>query len=126
MLKNKKSAWQEHPNYKIDISKIDKHICVLVNYEVIADSKQALLLCEQDHEPVYYFPREDVRFEKLHIIDTITYCPYKGEATHWALNTYSEQLKPIAWSYTEPFAQVNAIKSYVAFYPDVLDHIIVD
>lgn len=125
-MKNNDSAWLTHPDYQINISLVKKHACILMNKVMIADSHQALLLSEQNHSPVYYFPRQDVRMELLHKISKITFCPFKGEATHWALFTNDAQVKVAAWSYEDPFEQVSAIKNHIAFYPDVLDHIIID
>lgn len=125
-MKNKDSSELSHANYQIDISTMNKCIYILINNEVIANSTHALQVCEQGHEPVYYFPREDVRLERLHKIDKVTFCPYKGEAIHWAITTNDKQLKTAAWSYENPFEQVSAIKNHIAFYPDVLDHIIIE
>lgn len=125
-MNNKKSEWLAHPDYQIDISNVNKHISILVNEKMLADSHQTLLLSEQDHPPVYYIPRTDVRMELLHKVNKVTFCPFKGEATYWALKENSGQLKIIAWGYEKPFEQVSAIKNSIAFYPDQLDHIIIE
>lgn len=125
-MNNRDSAWLSHPDYQIDIRESNKRISILINSEIVADSQHALILSEQGHDPVYYFPREDIRLERLHKIEKVTFCPYKGEAIHWAIKTKDKQFKTAAWSYENPFDQVSAIKNHIAFYPDVLDHIIID
>jgi len=125
-MNNKRSAWPAHPDYYIDISMITKRISMVVFDEVIADSQKVLLLNEQGRKPVYYFPTADVCFEQLQKIDNVTFCPYKGEAEYWALRAQNEQLITVAWRYHDPFEQVKSIKNHIAFYSEVLDHIIIE
>ena len=44
--------------------------------DVVADSRNAHLLHETGHLPVYYFPPEDVRRDLLAPSDTTSECPY--------------------------------------------------
>jgi len=120
-VKENKSAWRQHPDYRIDIEACEKPMRVIYNGETIADSQHALLLQEQDHIPVYYFPREDVRMDLLRPIEKITFCPFKGEAHHWALTAGDRDVEVAAWSYEAPFDEVKRIKAYIAFYPEAGD-----
>ena len=52
--------------------------------QAVVDSRRAHLLHETGHLPVYYFPAEDVRAELLVGSDTVTHCPYKGEASYYS------------------------------------------
>lgn len=121
--KKTKSAWSEHPDYRIDIKPCEKPIRIICNGKTIADSRRALLLQEQDHAPVYYFPRQDVRMGILHPTTKTTFCPFKGEANHWALSVGGQHIEVAAWSYENPFAEVKLIKGYIAFYPEVVDQL---
>lgn len=115
-----KSAWSKHPDYKIDISESDCRIRIIINGKTIADSKLVLIVREQDHSAVSYFPREDVNMNFLTTIDKITFCPFKGNAKHWSLQINDQYIEVAAWSYENPFPEVSHIKNYVAFYAEVL------
>jgi len=121
MKQNKASAWFSHPDYRIEIDQIDTGISVVIDGEIILESEQVLLLSEQDHEPVYYFPRDAIRMALLHKINKTTFCPYKGDAIHWSLKLKNREIKIAAWSYEAPFEQVAKIKNHIAFYPDVVE-----
>ena len=124
-MKNKSEknrfAWNDHPDYKIEIERCKQPVQIVYNGETIADSRHALLVQEQEHAPVYYFPQQDVRIELLSPTKKITFCPYKGDANHWAITVKDQHLEAAAWCYENPFEQVNIIKNYIAFYPDVID-----
>ena len=63
----------------------EKWIRVVVGGETIADTRHALLLSESGHQPVYYFPPEDVRADVLEPSDRHTRCPKKGEASYYTI-----------------------------------------
>jgi len=46
-----------------------RRLRVLFNDETIADSTNALVMCETHHPPVYYFPLRDVRMDLLEPTD---------------------------------------------------------
>jgi uncharacterized protein (DUF427 family) len=117
------SAWLEHPNYQIEIKPVDKRMVIEIDNVVILDTTQSLLLNEQGHKPVYYFPREDIQMDYLNIINKETFCPFKGKATHWALDLNTQKFGIAAWNYEKPFEQVCEIKNHIAFYPDVMKHL---
>ena len=86
---------------------------------VLGETSEALELIEGDYPAVIYFPRGDLAMALLEKTDTVTSCPYKGEATHYAIHTKSTVLDNAAWSYEDPNAGVAEIKDYVAFYPNL-------
>jgi uncharacterized protein (DUF427 family) len=77
-----------------------------------------LTVCETKHEPVVYFPREDVRFEALERTDHKSFCPFKGEASYWTLRVADRAEENAVWSYEDPFDEVAGLEDYVAFYAD--------
>ena len=85
---------------------------------VVADSARTLIVRETKHDPVFYFPRDDVRFELLERTQHGSFCPFKGEASYWSVRIGGETLRDAVWSYEDPFGQVGGLKGYVAFYPD--------
>ena len=60
------------------------------------------LLHEHAHLPIYYFPREDVRFDLLEPTDHHTRCPYKGEASYWSVRVGDQVAENAVWGYPEP------------------------
>ena len=85
---------------------------------VLGESANALELVEAGYPPVIYFPREDIGMSFLEKTDSITHCPYKGDATYYTVSGPDGDSIDAAWSYEAPIDQVNQIAGYLAFYPD--------
>ncbi len=97
-----------------------KRVRVTWRGEVIADSRDALAMKEGDLPLVYYFPRKDVKMERLTRTEQSTHCPFKGDASYYSIGN---EAKDAVWSYEQPFAEMAAIKGHLAFYPDRVDSI---
>ncbi|MCC6306011.1 MAG: DUF427 domain-containing protein [Rhodobacteraceae bacterium] len=91
----------------------------------VAESRRTLRLTEAGHPPVHYFPREDVAMAAVQRSETVTWCPYKGEATHFTLVRGAARAIDAGWSYEAPHAAVAAIAGHLAFYPGRVDGIAV-
>ncbi|MFA9418772.1 MAG: DUF427 domain-containing protein [Gammaproteobacteria bacterium] len=87
----------------------------------LADSNQVMLLRETRIAPVCYFPREGVRMDLFERSDFVSYCPFRGNATHYSLRVGDIGADNILWSYEDPFKDAASIKDYVAFYPDQVE-----
>ena len=111
-----RSMWAERPDYRVDLLARRNRVMVRSDTDVIAETQRPLIVDEQDHGLVVYFPREDVQMHLLEPSDTVTHCPFKGAASHWRL--VGAGGPDVAWSYEEPFPEVARIASYVAFYQD--------
>ncbi|MEM9813771.1 MAG: DUF427 domain-containing protein [Pseudomonadota bacterium] len=83
---------------------------------VLGESDGALVLHEEGLPDVVYFPRDDIEMAFLEPSDHRTTCPWKGEASHFALVGKSGTIQNAAWSYEDPKAQVDRIRGHVAFY----------
>ncbi len=94
------------------------HLQVVVDGEVLAETRHGLRMLETSHPPVYYFPPGDVRMDRLTPSRRpSTYCEFKGEAVY-----YDVVGRPaVAWSYPDPSPGYEAITDYVAFYPGRVD-----
>lgn len=125
-MNNKYSAWRNHPDYQLDIKPLDTSFSMMLNNKLVVESNQVLLLCEQDHHDIYYFPRQDVKMDLFRHIKTVTFCPYKGDAVHWALAVGGINFDVAAWSYENPFEQVSKITNYIAFYPELLPLLVIN
>ncbi len=93
---------------------------VTLKGEVIAESRDALALKEGDYPVVYYFPRKDVKMERLKRTTHSSHCPFKGDASYFSLVNGPENA---VWSYEQPYDEMSVIKDRLAFYPDKVDSI---
>ncbi len=92
----------------------------------IVDTADAVLLREGSRAPVYYFPLKDVAPGALIPTQHTSHCPLKGEAIYYSVRLPDGRIADNAvWRYPHPIADVAAIADRVAFYPHVLDRIVV-
>jgi uncharacterized protein (DUF427 family)/putative intracellular protease/amidase len=89
--------------------------------EVIAESREALVLRETGLRPVTYFPINDVRMDLLHRTEHHTRCPFKGEASYWSIEVGDRRSEDIAWAYEDPLPARADLKGRIAFYADRLE-----
>jgi uncharacterized protein (DUF427 family) len=98
-----------------------KRVRAMLGGETVVDSRHALILFEQGHLPVYYFPLEDVRQDLLEASDKHTTCPRKGEASYWSVRAGDLVAEDAAWRYPEPIDECPDIANHVAFYWNRMD-----
>jgi uncharacterized protein (DUF427 family) len=111
------------PDHPISIQRNPARVVVSVAGYVVADTSNALTLCESDYSPVQYIPREDVDLSQLKRTDHATYCPYKGECSYYSVPAGGKKSVNAVWTYEDPYPAVADIKGHVAFYPDRVDEI---
>jgi uncharacterized protein (DUF427 family) len=111
------------PAHPITIERNPKRIVVTFAGSVIADTTDALTLREASYPEVQYIPRKDVAMASLDRSETLTYCPYKGDASYFSIVTGEARSDDAVWTYEAPLDAVALIKDYVAFYPDRVDAI---
>ena len=108
-------------DYRIDLQKCKQRATVSYKGLEIASSHRALQLLETNHDPVYYFPKQDVNLKVLESTQHQTHCPFKGDARYWSLTTETDSIENIAWCYESPFPGVAEIAGHLAFYLDQLE-----
>ena len=111
-----KSAWRDHPDYRIDITPCAHTGQVWHGDTLIAESDSCVVVTETDHVDRLYFPESDVRWDLLTPSDRTTECPFKGRATYWDVAGAPGQADGVAWTYRTPLPEVAGIAGYVAFY----------
>lgn len=108
-------------HHGVAIEDSPRRVRVVVQNEVIADSRRVKLLHETRHLPVYYFPLADLRQDLLIPTAHTTRCPYKGEARYWSVQVGDRLIENAVWNYPHPIAGCPAISDLAAFYWDKMD-----
>lgn len=103
------------------LEQTNKHLKIVFNGEIIAETNRAFRVLETSHPPVYYFPLEDVRTEFLTETAHSSFCEWKGRAGYYALEVNGKFAESAAWFYPNPTKSFAAIKNYTAFYPSKMD-----
>jgi uncharacterized protein (DUF427 family) len=122
LIEGRESGFKNNPSYKILFEPSPRRVRVAFNGATIADSTNAHLLFETRHLPVYYFPRQDVCMELLAPTAHQTFCPYKGKASYWTARVGDRTSENAVWGYPDPYDEVTAIRDFVAFYWDRVEH----
>lgn len=92
-----------------------KQIRIYAGDTLIADTGQALELHETGYPVRYYIPRHAINMDSLVRSETVTHCPFKGDATYYSLKADDNVLADAAWSYEQPLPEMAMIENYVAF-----------
>lgn len=105
---------------------VAKHIQIIFNGEVIADTHQAFRVLETSHPPVYYLPSQDIRQECVRPAPGTSWCEWKGQAAYFTVKVGAKVAERVAWSYPRPAPAFEKITGYLAFYAGPMDACLVD
>jgi uncharacterized protein (DUF427 family) len=106
------------PYTRVDILSSSRRVRVEVDGVVVAESTHPYLLFETGLPTRYYLPKTDVRMDLLQQTDTVTHCPYKGQAEYWSVRSPGGLRTDLAWSYRTPLPESTKIAGKIAFYND--------
>jgi uncharacterized protein (DUF427 family) len=101
---------------------VPKRVRATLGGETVFDTERARLLHETRLLPVYYVPRDDVRFDLLEPTEHSTHCPFKGDARYWTMRVGDRVEENVVWGYDDPIPGAPDLSPYVAFYFGRLDH----
>lgn len=118
------SVWDYPRPPRVEAS--DRHIHVIFNGELIAETRRALRVLETSHPPVYYIPLEDVRGDALAPSRQSTFCEFKGAARYYDIRVGDRTARDAAWYYPQPSPGYEALRNAIAFYPGKMDACFVD
>jgi uncharacterized protein (DUF427 family) len=109
------------PYTRIDILPSSRHVRVEVDGVTIAESASPRLLFETGLPVRYYLPKTHVRLDLLTPTDSVTHCPYKGQAEYWSVRAGDRVHEDLAWSYRAPLPESGRVAGLIAFYNDRVD-----
>jgi uncharacterized protein (DUF427 family) len=109
---------REHPDHKLVEIHLSERIRASVNGELLADSTDVIKVEEDRHPSRYYFPRSDVRMDRLERSATKTNCPFKGTATYFHVIVDGTKLEDAVWTYEEPYDEHRDLAGRLSFYDD--------
>ena len=84
--------------HRISTRPCDRHVRVIKDGIVLADSDRAIELQETGNPTRYYLPRGDVRMDLLAASDTRSHCPFKGDAVYFSAPGAPDAF----WTYPQP------------------------
>jgi uncharacterized protein (DUF427 family) len=109
------------PYTRLDVLPSSRHVRVEVDGVTIAESTSPKLLFETGLPPRYYQPKTHVHLDLLTPTDTVTHCPYKGQAGYWSVRVGDSVNQDLAWSYRVPLPESQKIAGLIAFYNEKVD-----
>lgn len=108
------------------VEETHRHLQIVFNGVVIAETYRAWRVLETSHPPVYYLPPEDVQRQYLTRTTDRSFCEWKGSADYYTLNVGDRSVPNAAWFYPDPTPSFAPIRDYIAFYPGKMDLCTVD
>ncbi len=113
---------QKWPDHAVRETPVGQQVTVELDGQILAESRNAIRVDEDGSPARYYFPRGDVRMDRLERTETTSQCPFKGTAHYFSLSSdgggAGARLEDAVWSYEEPFDEHQALKDRLAFYDD--------
>lgn len=109
------------PHSRVDVMASSRHIRVVLEGQVVAETHRPHLLFETGLPTRYYIPQTDVRLDLLEKTETTTQCPYKGRAVYWSIRAGDTVHKDLVWSYPFPIPECPKIAQLMAFYNEKVD-----
>ena len=115
---SERSRIHDFPDYEVVLEANPDFARASLDGEVVAESARSVIVRETRHAAVIYFPREDVRWERLEATEHTSFCPFKGDASYWTVRAAERVEENAVWGYADPFPEVAELANYVAFYGD--------
>jgi uncharacterized protein (DUF427 family) len=109
------------PYTRVDILPSSRHVRVEVDGVTVAESSKPMLLFETRLPVRYYLPKTHVRMDLLSPTDSVTRCPYKGQAEYWSVRAGDTVHADLAWSYRTPLPESQRIAGLISFYSERVD-----
>ena len=105
------------PFHRVDARESSRAVRVHLGDQLLAETRQPLMVYETMLPVRTYFPPEDVDWDMLGASLTQSVCPYKGTASYWSV-TGSPRGSDLAWSYAKVLPDSAQLKDRVAFFDE--------
>jgi uncharacterized protein (DUF427 family) len=102
---------------------LSERVQVEAGGDLVADSTDVIKVEEDGNPARYYFPRSDVKMDKLERSDTTSTCPFKGTAHYYSVSVGGKKLQDAVWTYEDPFEEHQELKGRVSFWDDKIPEI---
>jgi uncharacterized protein (DUF427 family) len=103
------------------VEAVAERLRVVVAAEVLADTVAGFRVLETAGAPVYYFPRADVRMDRLNGSARTSFCEWKGPASYVTYDHEGRRIENCGWTYPHPTPGYRAIAGHIAFYASRVD-----
>ncbi|MGD2138481.1 MAG: DUF427 domain-containing protein [Gammaproteobacteria bacterium] len=87
---------------------------------LIAETRAARRVLETASPPTFYLPPGSLQCDCLRPDSASSFCEWKGRAAYFSVCVGERCAGNAAWSYPDPLPEFDAIRDYLAFYPDRL------
>lgn len=109
------------PRHRILFDHFPRRVRATFNGQTVFDTVAGRLLHESNILPMLYVPRGDVRMDLLVPTDTVTHCPFKGDAAYWSVVVGDRTAEDAVWGYPGTLDGAEWLAGHLAFYWDRLD-----
>ncbi|MCC3265228.1 DUF427 domain-containing protein [Arthrobacter gengyunqii] len=105
------------PFHRVDARPSSRAVRVHLDGQLLAETREPLLVYETMLPVRTYFPRDDVDWDALGVSLTQSVCPYKGTASYWSVRGKPEGTD-LAWSYEKVLPDSAQLQDRVSFFDE--------
>ena len=113
------SVW-DYPRPAI-LEDTPKHLKVICEGIVLAETNRGKRVLETSHPPAYYFPPEDVQQEYLIPTSRRGVCEWKGRYQYYDIRIGDRYISEGSWRYFATTPGFEAIQGYYGFLANLMD-----
>jgi uncharacterized protein (DUF427 family) len=111
------------PFHRVDVRDSSRHVQVLLDGHVLADTRRSRMVFETNLPVRYYLPPEDVTVP-LQPSQTRTACAYKGVASYRSAVLPDHRVDDLVWCYQDPLDDAARLRGYLAFFDEKVDLVV--
>ena len=111
----------KNPYHRVDTVPSSRNVKVEIDGTAVAESSNNVFLFETKLPARYYLPKTAVRMDLLRPSETVTKCPYKGEAHYYNVTVNGKEYKDVIWGYKFPILESIAVAGTLCFYNEKVD-----
>jgi uncharacterized protein (DUF427 family) len=109
------------PKHRIYFADFLPRVRAVVAGRTVLDTTRGKLLYESGIPARFYAPLDDFDPGALARTDHSTHCPFKGDASYWAVTANGSTRDNAVWAYETPIADAAWLDGYASLYHDRAD-----